>query len=289
VDNSTPAHGPPRACSREPGAHGRHARRTPVTASVWRQLRILLLLLVLALVAAQAWLDRVKTTSWRQPLWIGIYPLNGDGSSTAARYIDTLAPASFADIEQFFAHEAHRYGLTIEQPVHIELYPSPVSPPPMLAPGSNALLTVWWSLRLRWYAAHARSAPGQPPPQIRVFVLYDDPAAHPSAPHSLGLEKGLIGVVYAFADRHAHGGNCIVITHEVMHTLGATDKYDPASDAPLYPAGYGDPAQRPLYPQQFAEIMAGRRAVSAQDFEMPDSLHEVVVGVLTAAEIRWVH
>jgi hypothetical protein len=33
--------------------------------------------------------------------------------------------------------------------------------------------------------------------------------------------------------------------------------------------------------------MAGRRAVSAQDAEMPVSLGAVVVGPATAAEIRW--
>ena len=34
--------------------------------------------------------------------------------------------------------------------------------------------------------------------------------------------------------------------------------------------------------------MAGRRPLSPAEFDMPDSLREVVVGALTAAEIRWV-
>ena len=33
--------------------------------------------------------------------------------------------------------------------------------------------------------------------------------------------------------------------------------------------------------------MAGRYAVDAQTFEMPESLDEVVVGDATALEIRW--
>ena len=45
------------------------------------------------------------------------------------------------------------------------------------------------------------------------------------------------------------GGNDMVIAHELLHTLGATDKYDPVNNAPRFPDGYGDPQQMPLYPQ----------------------------------------
>jgi len=36
-----------------------------------------------------------------------------------------------------------------------------------------------------------------------------------------------------------------------------------------------------------AEIMAGRRALSATRFEMPTTLQDEVVGQTTAAEIGW--
>ena len=121
-----------------------------------------------------------------------------------------------------------------------------------------------------------------------MFVLYHDPALSPSVPHSLGLEKGLLGVVYAFAVPVMDGGNDMVIAHELLHTLGATDKYDPADDAPRFPDGYGDPHQRPLYPQKFAELMAGRRMITPTSWEQPASLDEVLVGPATAREIRWV-
>jgi hypothetical protein len=254
---------------------------------VWRLLRITVLLLVLAVVAEQTLVDRIRTTSWTEPLWIGIYPLNGDGSAAAARYVAGLTPEAFADIEAFYAREAHRYGVSLDTPVQIELYAPPREPPPVLEAGAGPLATAVWSLKLRWYAAHADHDGAKPPPHIRVFVLYHDPEMTPRVPHSLGLQKGLIGVVYAFADRGASGSNAVVITHEVMHTLGASDKYDPASDAPLYPQGFAEPQLQPRYPQRFAEIMAGRRPISAAEFEMPDSLREVMVGALTAAEIRW--
>lgn len=255
---------------------------------MWRLLRITLLLLVLAVVVSQTWLDRIHTTSWNRTLWIGIYPLNGDGSETAERYVSGLRAEDFVDIERFYAREAQRYGIKVQEPVHVELYPAPAQLPPLLPPGAGALTTVWWSLKLRWYAAHAAHTADRPPSDIRVFVLFHDPAMTPRVPHSLGLEKGLVGVVYAFADRGAQGGNAVVIAHEVMHTLGATDKYDPDTDMPIYPQGFADPQRQPRYPQLRAEIMAGRRALSSTQAEMPDSLREVLVGPLTAAEIRWI-
>jgi hypothetical protein len=85
------------------------------------------------------------------------------------------------------------------------------------------------------------------------------------------------------------GGNAIVIAHEIMHTLGASDKYDFATDLPLVPSGLGDRERVPRFPQPTAELMAGRRALSPDEAQMPDSLDEVVVGPETALEIRWVH
>jgi hypothetical protein len=106
-------------------------------------------------------------------------------------------------------------------------------------------------------------------------------------PHSLGLQKGLVGVVYAFASRPMQGENAIVVTHELLHTLGATDEYDPNTLQPRFPEGYAEPQREPRFPQPLAEIMAGRRALSSSRAEMPDSLAEVVVGPTTAREIRW--
>jgi hypothetical protein len=266
-----------------PAAVGGARHRSP-----WKLLRIVLLLLVLAVVASQAWLDRISTTTWRTPLWIGVFPLSADGSAAADRYLESLTPAVFAGIERFFAREAERYGLDVAQPVRIELYPVGDTNPPLLPAGAGPLATAWWSLKLRWFAFRAADVEGRPPSHIRVFVLYHDPATSPVLPHSLGLSKGLIGVVHAFADRDMRGQNEIVIAHEVLHALGATDKYDLATNAPLHPIGFAEPDLRPLYPQRRAEIMAGRRPVSERAYEMPDDLRSVVVGPLTAAEIRWV-
>jgi hypothetical protein len=156
--------------------------------------------------------------------------------------------------------------------------------PPRLDIHGSVLNTALWSLRMRWYSwRHA----GKSLSRVHVFVLYHDPTLNPIVPHSLGLQKGLVGVVYAFADNEMTGANAIVIAHEVLHTLGASDHYDLATGQPLFPQGYAQPEASPRYPQAFAEIMAGRRALSASRAEMPESLVEVRVGALTAQEINW--
>jgi hypothetical protein len=255
---------------------------------VWRNIRVLILLLILLWAATHTWFERISSTGWKQPLWVGIFPVNADGSATAQAYIDGLQTREFADIEDFMAREAHRYGKELTEPVHIVLYPQVRQIPPQLDRGDGLVGIALWSLKLRWFAWREATV-SRAPPRVRLFVLYHDPTTLTSVPDSHGMQKGLLGVVHAFALRPMAGSNSIVITHELLHTLGATDKYDPSTGAPLFPIGFADPNQQPLYPQDEAEIMAGRRAVSAQDAEMPAALNAVVVGPATAAEIRWTH
>lgn len=254
---------------------------------MWKTIRIGLLLIVLAAVALNAWLDRVHTQSWQETLWVGLFPLNGDGTPEVQRYIASLTAQDFAGIEEFFVREAHRYGVRAPQPVHIELYPEGHELPPALPHDAGPLAIAWWSLKMRPYATRAASFPGRAPSRIRLFVLYHDPASLERVPDSHGLQKGLVGVVHGFASPAMAGSNNIVIAHELLHTVGASDKYDLASGEPLNPGGLADPSREPLYPQERAEIMAGRRALSAQESEMPHSLAVVVVGPDTAREIRW--
>ena len=251
-----------------------------------KRLRIGILLLVLLFVAVGAWRDRVRSTRWQAPLYVAVYPIAADDSAVTLAYVAALDASAFASVEGFFAREAARYGVGAAEPVKMRLRPALATRPPARAANAGIPGTVLWSLRLRLWAwrvgGHAHE-----PEDIRMFVLYHDPALTPTVPHSLGLSRGLIGVVYAFAEPAMTGANAVVIAHELAHPVGATDKYDPANDAPSFPDGFGDPAQQPLYPQRTAELMAGRRMLTASQWSQPNSLDEVVVGPATAREIRW--
>ncbi|MBI4757304.1 MAG: hypothetical protein HY778_18230 [Betaproteobacteria bacterium] len=253
---------------------------------MFRRIRIAFLLLVLASVAQMAWVDHVRTTSWNDSVQVAIIPVNGDGATTTAAYIRRLHHDQFVEIEAFIEREAHRYGVTTLRPIDVSLAPEVEQLPPSPPRDNGALDAMLWSLQMRlWAWRHTPVT--SPPPRIRLFVLFHDPERSAVLGHSIGLEKGLVGVIRAFASRPMNAQNNIVIAHELLHTLGASDKYDPASNLPLFPAGFAEPQLMPTLPQRFAEIMAGRTPLAPGYAEMPPSLDQVVIGPLTATEIRW--
>jgi hypothetical protein len=248
--------------------------------------RVLVLLMVLLAVALTSWQDRYRSTRWRGPLFVAIYPIAADDSPATRAYIDSLDAERFKPIDGFFAREARRYGLQTDEPFRTRLRPELRRHPPERDVRAGILGTALWSLQLRYWA-WGISRHASEPEDIRVFVLYHDPALMPTVPHSLGLAKGLIGIVNAFAAPAMNGANDVVIAHELLHTVGATDKYDPLNDTPRFPDGYGDPRQLPLYPQRTAELMAGRRMLASDRWQEVSSLDEEVIGPTTAVEIRW--
>jgi hypothetical protein len=251
-----------------------------------RKLRIAVLLLILAVVAMKTWQEQRLSRGWRAPLYVSIYPIAADDSEVTRSYLAHLDAAHFKPIDVFFTREAQRYQMPLSEPFRTRLRAELHDRPPQRAPDAGILSTALWSLELRYWAWRESGHAGEPE-DIRVFVLYHDPALTPSVPHSLGLTKGLIGVVYAFATPEMDGANDVVLAHELLHTLGATDKYDLRNDAPTFPDGFGDPRQVPLFPQATAELMAGRRVLGPDRWEQVPDLDLVVLGPVTAAEIRW--
>ncbi len=255
---------------------------------MWRQIRIGFLLFILAIAAWSNWYDRLSTTDWDETLTIGVFPIDDAGDPVTRAYIGSLDHGDVVDVQDFLNEEAREYGIGIPTPVSVRMFPPVTEPPPERDASSGILGNMWWSLKMRLYARRASRASGLPAPQIRIFVRYHNPSFTQRVPHSVGMQKGLVGVVHAFAEDATRGANNVVIAHEVLHTLGASDKYDLTSLAPLFPIGYAEPDRYPRFPQPFTEIMAGRRAVTPVEFEMPRSLDEVIVGPATALEIRWI-
>jgi hypothetical protein len=257
------------------------------TLPMWRALRITLLLLVLLVVASQTWLDRFSTTHWQRTVFVGAFPISADASPITAGYLAQLDQGKVAEVDAFLKEEARRYGVGIDAPIELTLYPTLARPPPALEPGAGVFTRMLWSLKLRWYRRHTLGAVSGPHPQIALFLLFHDPALTQSLPHSAGLQRGLTAVVHVFASRSQEAQNRIVITHELLHTFGATDKYDLATGQPDYPDGFAEPQRVPRYPQQLAEIMAARMPLTPTDARLPDGLKEERVGPATAREIGW--
>lgn len=255
--------------------------------TIWGKLRLLFLILLLLVVSLNTYLSRVRSTNWDQPLWIVIYPINADQRQDTQLYIDVLQVDHFDDIELFISREAKRYGLTQEQPVEVHLAPPVQAQLPETPRNASILDSVIWSLKLRYWAWRNDTWKGIEP-DIKVYLRLFSPQNRQVLEHSLGLQKGMIGVVNGFASVDYQAQNNFITVHEVLHTLGASDKYELTGNQPIWPQGYADPYQTPLLPQYRAEIMGGRVAQTRSFSLIPDSLKQVVVGPETAAEINWI-
>lgn len=252
----------------------------------FRAIRITVLLLLLALVGGMTYWEGMLVRSWLRPLEIVIHPINGDDSEASAAYIAQLTENHFQEIGDFLDTEAARYRLKKLPGVHIRLGREITELPPAPPEGArSALASIAWSLKTRYYAFRHTPFWGSLG-RIRLFVAYHEGEEGKPLQHSLGLRKGLIGVVHVFAKQDMAAKNNVVIAHELLHTLGASDKYDADGD-PIYPEGFADPGDAPRYPQHAAELMAGRRAVAPDRAEIPENLERCVIGPKTAYEIGW--
>lgn len=261
---------------------------TPETkkSTTFKDVRVAVLLLILLFVALDNFFMKANTSDWDQPLRVVIYPINGDQSEMSASYIRSLNERGFAPINQFMRREAARYGIAIRDPLDISIGPVIAEIPPLPPRDASVLNTILWSLNFRYWS-YLNDAYDGPKPDIKIFALYYDTSVFKRLPHSTGIEQGMLSIVHAFGHRKMEKQNNFVITHEMLHTLGATDKYDLATNLPIFPDGYAEPNKAPRYPQQFAEIMGGRIPVKQGVVEAADGLNETIIGALTAWEIGW--
>ncbi len=252
----------------------------------FKNLRITILLILLAIAAIYTQDQRLNTTSWYKPITVTIFPINGDGLQKTDDYIASLSSQDFYDIDEFFVQNAEKYDLIASQPIITMLGETVIDIPPAPPQDRQSIISaIFWSLNLRYWAFNNTPDTLSNGNRIRLYVIYHQENGKALA-HSLGLQKGLIGVIHAYADKQQAKQNSIVLAHEIFHTVGAHDKYD-HQNLPLFPVGYAEPDRQPIHPQRYAEIMAGRVALSSQKAKMPASLKYVMVGKETAKEINW--
>ncbi len=253
---------------------------------MFKAIRISILLLILTFVVLSTWLSQARSTDWNNSLWVKIYPINADGSDATSRYIESLEVRSFEEIESFVAREAQRYGKTLSRPVRMELGKPITEQPPTLNGSTGVLDVMLWSLKMRWWVGSVTNNQDDIEPDVSIFVRYHQAEGVFVLEDSVGVQKGMFGIVNAYTGRRYNGRNNVIIAHEFFHTLGASDKYELSTGQPLAPDGLAEPDRTPLYPQRFAEIMGGRIALKIDDAVIPQSLKFARVGPLTAAEIR---
>lgn len=251
---------------------------------MWKKIRILCLLLILLIVAVNAWRD--QNQNWDKPIIVLLHPINADGQATTQQYIQQLSLSDLGAVQPYLQQMSTHYrGQPIQ--LYLNLGRELTQKPPKVPEQANLLDIIWWSLRFRFYdwKQHQRSDGVS---AVTLYLNYYDPKLTNELKHSTALEKGRIGAVNLYASKKQNEQNQIVMVHELLHAFGASDKYDAATGQPLYPQGYAAPNQKPLFPQAKAELMAGYLPISAQQSKMPDRLDDTVLNQITALEIGWI-
>lgn len=257
----------------------------------FRHIRILILSIILIYVATDYYWGIKRTTSWQTPLNVVIYPINGDGSSESATMIQQLTLADFAEVNNFLVTQAQHYGLHLNKPLNFHLSQELSEKPPALPEQESIPQAILWSLQMRWWAWKISTffdsgIDKKITADVRLFIEYHRESSA-AAYHSVGLQKGRLGVVKNYSNRQLIGRNNMILTHEFLHTLGAMDKYSLDTLLPIFPLGYADPYDNPRYPQLRAELMGGRIPVNSTTAYVPESLDLCMIGETTAKEIGW--
>ena len=184
-------------------------------------IRIFFLLLVLAFVAFYSKSQRLSARAWLEPLDVVVYPINADRSETVAQYIESLEADDFKSIDQFFESEAEALELGLSQPTQLRLGAEIFEIPPKPLESRMIFGVMLWSLKLRYWAyTRVEESSLWNNDRVQIFVLYHEPVVDRVLAHSLGLDKGLIGVVQTFSGDSHRAKNNIIIAHELLHTVG---------------------------------------------------------------------
>ena len=251
---------------------------------MWKNIRVACLLVVLFIVAVNAYRDQHQ--DWNRPINILLHPINADGQGTTQQYIQTLQASDFAEVKQYLENNSQQYrGQSSYFLVQIgrELHEIP----PKMSEQPSILKNIVWSLKFRFYAWQQHQSVDGSPSLTLYLNFYDSKQTH-ELKHSTALQRGRIGSVNLFASSKQAAQNNVVLVHELLHGFGAKDKYNLTTGEPMLPIGYAQPNQQPLYPQTQAEIMGGRIPLSAHKSKMPNHLNETVISAATAREIGWI-
>ncbi|MGE5664145.1 MAG: hypothetical protein ACM31I_07450 [Deltaproteobacteria bacterium] len=251
--------------------------------------------LVGALVVAAAWAGgvyriRAARVKWDRPVEVAVVLLS-------ATEIDALRFARMEDglseLGDRLSAEFARYRGGSGTPFSFRLVgPVPFDGALSLTPESPGAIDramhayrLWRTLR----GVHAAARFDPEPYDARIYLLLE-PATVPEGTRTFaegsGAAGGEVGLVRAAASSDDAVLALTAVAHELLHCLGATDKYDSAGHA-LAPDGLAEPDLSPQYPQRYAEWMVGEVPTGPGQGRIPSSLAEIRVGPATAREIGW--
>ncbi len=254
------------------------------------KIRVTLLLGVLALVLLYAWHDvtsRRARTSWDHTLEIAVVVLRRDAVDPEAI---RLLEARLHPLEERMTEELHRYRPDAPPPFAFRFFgPVDVEEDPPSAEGDGIVDLATHAYRLSRYLARVDDTVSLPSRayDARIYVTAKRPRRDDrTLVEGVSEEGGRVGNVTVELDDGMADFALAVVGHELFHTLGATDKYDPAGH-PMIPEGLAEPDREPRFPQRFVEIMTRSRPLGGGAEQIPEAIDDLAVGPTTAKEIGW--
>jgi len=258
--------------------------------TVGSRLRLWVLLGLLATTLAWAGYElhsRRARTEWQRPLQVSVaFVQLGAVDPNALLALRARFPA----LEVRLSDEYHRHGGRLPRPIDFTLFgPVSVDRAPPADPDSTLLSLAQHAYQL-WRWTHAVDVGSGLPARgfdSRIYVLLRAPqSSRQSLVEGSSELGGRVGVARIELGASTVDLALFVVSHELFHTLGASDKYDETGRTSI-PDGLVEPERVPLYPQRYAEVMARNLVMAVGSEHPPDSLAELGVGALTAREIGW--
>lgn len=266
---------------------GEYTRFVPSKAT-----RVLFLLTVLAVVGAWA-LGVARTrrarVTWDRPVAVAVF-VSGEADAEAVASLR----ARLDEVGARLAEERDRHGgigTGSGPPIVFEVL-GPLRPerqPPTELPEGGLVERALHAFELWRAEGAALEAAGFDAglADVRIHLVASPPAGRVTFAEGMGAAGGEVGVVRAaFGPAEAFHA-ATAVAHEVLHCLGASDKYDGAGHA-IAPGGLPEPGLEPPYPQRAAELMVGEVALGPASGRLPIGPDELAIGQVTAAEIGWI-
>jgi hypothetical protein len=274
----------------QPGTGQRHCPRCRTLGRLGRGfflVRLSVLLTVLVLVGLWGYGDvqsRKARTRWDRTLSVAVVLVTADPvEPESVQRLEARLP----ELEERLAREFWRYREG-PRPFRLVLHGTAAAGSPPEAPESA------WDLPRHLYqqwsylsAIDDQVGLNSGEYDSRIYVV-----AHPPASDSVQFVEGYsqqggrVGIVEVELNEEMVDLVLSVTAHELLHTLGAEDKYD-ASGHTLIPEGLAEPDRNPRFPQRYVEVMARNRPLSENQERILDSIDELAVGPLTAREVGW--
>jgi hypothetical protein len=261
-----------------PSLHGRFYRA-----------RICLLLTILAGVVLWAGNDhyqRRARTSWQRSLRVALVLAEREPIEPSTI---VLLTARVHELERRLAGEYRRCDGRVFTPFSFEVM-GPVRVDQAPPQGhEQSLLGLFPETYERWRWTRdidARAGVEQRAYDARIYLVMKPAQGGLAFVEGESEYGGRVGVAQADIDPEMIDFALFVAAHELMHTLGASDKYD-AEGRAVFPGGFARPDKLPLFPQPGAEIMARNLPLAPSSERPPNTIDELFVGDATACEIGW--